>query len=170
VHVDPAILALEHAVGPVPTPLNASANKRVQSQALFLAVHTAAVKATTPALVEVEVAVPVVQVADPAVVAMKLAAHPRVHEVPGDTAPTIADEVHDPTAVFDPAPIVALAAAISQTLLLRVHVPEVTRQVPAVTGPGLGAVPLVQVDTYESDPVAEAVLTHAGVHVVVEPV
>jgi len=70
VHDDPAILAVEHAVEPVPTPLNAPTNPAVQSQALLLAVHTAAVKPTTPALAEVEVAVFVVQVADPAVVGL----------------------------------------------------------------------------------------------------
>jgi len=109
------------------------------------------------------------QVADPAVVGLKLAAHPVAHEVPGAAAPTINDEVHCPTPVFDPAPTCALLAAISQTLLLAVHVPDVNAQVPAVAGPGLGAVPALQVDTNAADPVAEKVLAHAGVHVVEVP-
>jgi len=78
----------------------------------------------------------VVQVADPAVVGMKLVAHPVAHEVPGAAAPTINDEIHCPTPVFDPAPTVALLAAISQTLLLAVHTAAVTAILPVLVEPG----------------------------------
>jgi len=67
-----------------------------------------------------------------------------VHEVPGAAAPTINDEVHDPTPVFDPAPIVVLAAAISQTLLLGVHTAAVKPTTPALAEVEV-AEPVVQV-------------------------
>ena len=101
------------------------------------------------------------QVAEPAVVGLKLAMHPVAHEVP-EAEPTIASELHSPTPVFDPKLIAVMAAAavISQTLLLAVHVPDVNSQTPAVAG---------SVYTYAADPVLVAVAALVGVHLVVEP-